>query len=45
MRAAVMEQFGEPLKVHENWSDPESRPTDAASADPTTLCGVAVWSG
>lgn len=48
MRAAVMEQFGEPLKVHENWSDPECRPTDAIIK--VEACGICrsdytLWNG
>ncbi len=29
MKAAVLEQFGEPFKIHDDWADPECGPGDA----------------
>jgi D-arabinose 1-dehydrogenase-like Zn-dependent alcohol dehydrogenase len=29
MKAAVLEQFGEPLRIHDDWADPECGPRDA----------------
>lgn len=48
MKAAVMEQFGEPLKLHSNWDDPECGPHDAVIE--VGACGVCrsdhtLWSG
>lgn len=48
MKAAVMEQFGEPLKIHGNWSDPDCGPGDAVIE--VGACGVCrsdytLWSG
>ncbi len=48
MRAAVMEQYGEPLKIHDDWSDPECRPTDAIIK--VEACGICrsdytLWNG
>ena len=38
MKAAVMEQFGEPLKFHSDWSDPECGPRDAIIK--VEACGI-----
>lgn len=48
MRASVMEQFGEPLKIHEDWRDPECRPTDVVIK--VEACGICrsdhtLWTG
>ena len=48
MRAAVMEQFGEPLKVHDDWADPECGPRDAVIK--VEACGICrsdytLWNG
>lgn len=48
MKAAVMEQFGEPLKVHDDWSDPECGPRDAVIE--VGACGICrtdntLWNG
>ena len=48
MRAVVMEQFGEPLKVYDDWSDPECRPTDVTIK--VEACGICrsdytLWNG
>lgn len=48
MKAAVMEQFGEPLKVHDDWSDPECGPRDAIIK--VEACGICrsdytLWNG
>ena len=48
MKAAVMEQFGEPLKIHEDWSDPECGSRDAIIK--VEACGICrsdytIWNG
>ncbi len=48
MKAAVMEQFGEPLKIHSDWSDPECGPRDAIIK--VEACGICrsdhtLWNG
>jgi D-arabinose 1-dehydrogenase-like Zn-dependent alcohol dehydrogenase len=48
MRAAVIEQFGEPMKVHDDWSDPECGPRDAVLR--VEACGICrsdhtLWTG
>ncbi len=48
MKAAVMEQFGEPLKVHDDWKDPECGPRDAIIT--VEACGICrsdytIWNG
>ena len=48
MKAAVIEQFGEPLKVHSDWSDPECGPRDAIIK--VEACGICrsdytLWNG
>jgi D-arabinose 1-dehydrogenase-like Zn-dependent alcohol dehydrogenase len=48
MKAAVIEQFGEPLKIHNDWSDPECGPRDAIIK--VEACGICrsdytLWNG
>lgn len=48
MKAAVFEQFGGPLKVHSDWSDPECGPGDAIIK--VEACGICrsdytLWNG
>ncbi len=48
MKAAVMEQFGEPLKVYDDWSDPDCGPRDAIIK--VEACGICrsdytLWNG
>jgi D-arabinose 1-dehydrogenase-like Zn-dependent alcohol dehydrogenase len=48
MKAAVIEQFGKPLKVHNDWSDPECGPRDAIIK--VEACGICrsdhtLWNG
>lgn len=48
MRAAVMEQFGQPLTIHEDWADPECGPRDAILE--VGACGICrsdhtIWEG
>jgi D-arabinose 1-dehydrogenase-like Zn-dependent alcohol dehydrogenase len=48
MKAAVIEKFGEPLKVHNDWSDPECGPRDAIIK--VEACGICrsdytLWNG
>ena len=48
MKAAVMEQFGGPLKVHDDWSDPECGPRDVVIE--VGACGICrsdhtLWNG
>jgi D-arabinose 1-dehydrogenase-like Zn-dependent alcohol dehydrogenase len=48
MKAAVIEQFGEPLKIHGDWADPECGPSDAVIK--VEACGVCrsdytIWNG
>jgi D-arabinose 1-dehydrogenase-like Zn-dependent alcohol dehydrogenase len=48
MKAAVIEQFGEPLKIHDDWSDPECGPHDAIIK--VEACGICrsdhtLWNG
>jgi D-arabinose 1-dehydrogenase-like Zn-dependent alcohol dehydrogenase len=48
MKAAVIEQFGEPLKVHSDWSDPQCGPRDAIIG--VVACGICrsdytLWQG
>ena len=48
MRAAVMEQFGEPLVIHSDWSDPECGSHDAILK--VEACGICrsdhtLWNG
>jgi len=48
MKAAVMEQFGEPLSIYSDWSDPDCGPHDAVIE--VGACGVCrsdhtLWSG
>ena len=48
MKAAVTEQFGEPLKIHGDWADPECGPRDAVIK--VEACGICrsdytLWNG
>jgi D-arabinose 1-dehydrogenase-like Zn-dependent alcohol dehydrogenase len=48
MKAAVMEAFGEPLKIHEDWADPECGPNDVVLE--VKACGICrsdytLWNG
>lgn len=48
MKAAVIEQFGEPLVIHNDWTDPECGPRDAILK--VEACGVCrsdhtIWGG
>ena len=48
MKAAVIEQFGEPLKVDGNWADPACEPRDAIIK--VEACGICrsdhtLWNG
>lgn len=48
MKAAVIEQFGQPLVVHDNWADPECGPGDAVIR--VEACGICrsdhtIWNG
>ena len=48
MKAAVIEQFGEPLVIHNDWTDPECGPRDAVLK--VEACGVCrsdhtIWGG
>jgi len=48
MKAAVMERFGEPPKMRDDWSDPECGPRDAVLE--AAACGICrsdstLWSG
>lgn len=48
MKAAVMEAFGEPLKIHDDWADPECGPKDVVLE--VKACGVCrsdytLWQG
>jgi D-arabinose 1-dehydrogenase-like Zn-dependent alcohol dehydrogenase len=48
MKASVMERFGEPLKVHDDWSDPDCGPRDAIIK--VEACGICrsdytLWNG
>ena len=48
MKAAVMEAFGEPLKVHHDWADPECGPDDVVLE--VKACGICrsdytLWNG
>lgn len=48
MKAAVMEQFGKPLNIHDDWSDPECGPRDAIIK--VEACGICrsdytLWNG
>ena len=48
MKAAVMEAFGEPLKIHEDWADPECGPDDVVLE--VKACGICrsdytLWNG
>ncbi len=48
MKAAVIEQFGEPLKIHGDWADPECGPRDAVIK--VEACGICrsdytLWNG
>jgi D-arabinose 1-dehydrogenase-like Zn-dependent alcohol dehydrogenase len=48
MKAAVIEQFGEPLKIHHDWSDPQCRPTDAIiKVEASGICrsDYTLWTG
>jgi alcohol dehydrogenase/propanol-preferring alcohol dehydrogenase len=48
MKAAVMEEFGKPLRIEENWSDPECGPRDVVIE--VGACGICrsdhtLWNG
>lgn len=48
MKAAVMEQFGEPFTIHDDWPDPECGPRDAVLK--VEACGICrsdytLWNG
>lgn len=48
MKAAVLEQFGEPLTIHDDWADPECGPRDAILQ--VEACGICrsdhtLWTG
>lgn len=48
MKAAVIEQFGEPLQVHHDWADPQCGPRDAVLQ--VKACGICrsdytIWNG
>ena len=48
MKAAVMEAFGEPLTIHDDWADPECGPRDAVLR--VEACGICrsdhtIWNG
>lgn len=48
MKAAVMEAFGEPLKIHDDWTDPECGPKDVVLE--VKACGICrsdhtLWKG
>ena len=48
MKAAVIEQLGQPLKIHDDWADPECGPSDAVLK--VEACGICrsdhtIWNG
>ena len=48
MKAAVMEAFGEPLKIHQDWPDPECGPNDVVlEVNPCGICrsDYTLWNG